>query len=560
MDSSGMGSNSVWLQQNVRNEPLVSFDTSHETFSNQHNDKALRKRKFFSTELEDRQVIVPSNKIFVTEEKIEKELETIPLKLSNNTTSVNNSLAAPLTEMNNQNGQSPIINELGEDNDEFSTQTDSPDLARKSVTVIDDEDDNDERATVDDIQRLELHQFIKDSWKKNGGFVNTEETSLLNRLFEMERKKLSMQLVPYMPVIPSNVKNNNVAQSNTSVNFEKQVVDDKDNSTTIINNEHQLNNNENIDHSHLFKKPFSLNLPPLPDVYTVEEPPEIDEIIQGTMKRSYSQSANDSNNLSIVEIKDDMPSKLFCNTSTNGYIGQESQPLHFISEPPTLRTSVATTHTQFNITRVRDCFVNCIQADGSLLINEYKNAYEELCTFVSSLGVVFDFATKDLRNKLLILEEHLKIDPTNYETIQKMVDYEVRTGRCRTKELLTKMEAGKPLPNGCRTLLRLHRALGFIKLFLSEMRLAPTDASSAKIAWNAYTSTLGRYHAWIIQQTIHAAIKLTIPTREQLIEKMICNRSAEELDAIARDLVEACNKIEQTTQDLYEKNNLLNLT
>ena len=53
--------------------------------------------------------------------------------------------------------------------------------------------------------------------------------------------------------------------------------------------------------------------------------------------------------------------------------------------------------------------------------------------------------------------------------------------------------SGKPLPNGCRTLLRLHRALAFISAFLNEMRTAPDDASSASIASNAYSATLARF-------------------------------------------------------------------
>ena len=38
-----------------------------------------------------------------------------------------------------------------------------------------------------------------------------------------------------------------------------------------------------------------------------------------------------------------------------------------------------TTCRQFDLKIARDAFVNCVQADGTLLLREYVRAYEELC-------------------------------------------------------------------------------------------------------------------------------------------------------------------------------------
>jgi hypothetical protein len=46
---------------------------------------------------------------------------------------------------------------------------------------------------------------------------------------------------------------------------------------------------------------------------------------------------------------------------------------------------------------------------------------------------------------------------------------------------------------------------------------------------------------------IHAAIKLTLPTRHDLVNKLISKRSPEEIDAYAEEIVHACNTIERTT-------------
>jgi len=214
---------------------------------------------------------------------------------------------------------------------------------------------------------------------------------------------------------------------------------------------------------------------------------------------------------------------------------------------------------QFDLKIVRDSFVNCIQPDNTLLLREYIRAYEELCVFVASLGTVFEWAIKDLNNKLIILTEHQNLDPVNYHSIQSMIDYEVNSERVRTKDTTLVLPSGKPLPNGCRTLLRLHRALAFISSFLSQMRMAPDDASSASIAWNAYSSTLGHFHSWPVRHTIHAAIRLTVPDRRTLISKLLNKRSFDEIYSLSADIVQSCNTIESMTQELFEIHHLTKL-
>ncbi|CAF0868023.1 unnamed protein product [Adineta ricciae] len=214
---------------------------------------------------------------------------------------------------------------------------------------------------------------------------------------------------------------------------------------------------------------------------------------------------------------------------------------------------------QFDLKVVRDAFVDCIQPDQNLLLHEYVRAYDELCVFVSSLGAIFDWAIKDLTHKLVILREHQRLDPINYHSIQSMIAHEVKTDRVKTKDTALTLPSGKPLPNGSRTLLRLHRALAFISSFLSQMRLASDNESSAAIAWNAYSSTLGHFHSWPVRHTIHAAIKLTVPDRGTLIDKLLNKRNPDEIETISIDIVESCNLIESKTQELFEKHHLTRL-
>ena len=58
---------------------------------------------------------------------------------------------------------------------------------------------------------------------------------------------------------------------------------------------------------------------------------------------------------------------------------------------------------------------------------------------------------------------------------------------------------------------------------------------------------------------IRAALKLTLPTRHDLINKLISKRTPEEIDVFAEDIVQACNTIERTTDQLFEAQGMTKL-
>ena len=58
---------------------------------------------------------------------------------------------------------------------------------------------------------------------------------------------------------------------------------------------------------------------------------------------------------------------------------------------------------------------------------------------------------------------------------------------------------------------------------------------------------------------IHAAIKLTVPDRQTLIRKLLSEGSSNDIDALSVDIVQSCNTIERTTQDLFDMHNLTEL-
>ena len=56
-----------------------------------------------------------------------------------------------------------------------------------------------------------------------------------------------------------------------------------------------------------------------------------------------------------------------------------------------------------------------------------------LFRFLNTLGTLFTFVTHDVNEKVDILENYLKDDPTHYKTIQSFLQYEVDNNLTKTK-------------------------------------------------------------------------------------------------------------------------------
>ncbi|CAF3489317.1 unnamed protein product [Rotaria sp. Silwood1] len=537
--------------------------------SNFWSNRGYRKRKVDANDFEDK----CQNKIFITEEILIKNMQTLSLDLS-------------------ENKNASIFHDLQDDEEENTNQNETDNVSRRGT-------------------RFELHKLLKDNLRKDD-----LQDSLINKLYDFERKKLSMQIVPYMPIYSlqanNNNNNNNPSMDEKEQEQENQNQNQNQNPSPII-----VKPVKKEDDDLLFKRPF----PPTP--YTVEEPPENTTKRTSKMKRSYSQSVRYNSNLSVIELKNDTNDYSFCPTESDYFIVEPSTPVvtdssascsksilqsnqpsiqiteyfdfpstsssntnnnNNFSKPleesmssaadtqiasnmttpceTTINSSevpIETPKKKFDLKILRDAFVNCVQPDNTLILSEYVRAYEELCTFVCSLGTVFEWATKDLSGKLIMLREHIRLDPINYDSIQSMILYEIESGRIQSRDTSIFIVPGKPLHNGCRTLLRLHRALAFLSAFLTQMRLAPDDASSATIACNAYSATLAQFHLWPVRYTIMGAIKLTLPSRQELVNKLLTDRSTDEINTYTDEIVQACNTIERTTQELFKTYNLTKL-
>ncbi len=113
----------------------------------------------------------------------------------------------------------------------------------------------------------------------------------------------------------------------------------------------------------------------------------------------------------------------------------------------------------------------------------------QLNRFCYQLGYVFKFVTKDVVDKLGILQSFVDRDrngPAHFDTIQKAIDYETEHNLIESNPT-----------NFARTLLRLHRALLFIIQLLQGLNESPLSESTGTIAGTCYDATLKNHRMYI---------------------------------------------------------------
>lgn len=161
---------------------------------------------------------------------------------------------------------------------------------------------------------------------------------------------------------------------------------------------------------------------------------------------------------------------------------------------------------------------------------------------------MFGFVSSDVIEKIGILRDYRKsLDAEKYASVQGMLKHEVKEGTT----------ANKKKASGARTLLRLHRALEFISELLVKIKDTDNSIKFSGVAIKAYDDTLAKHHPWLVKKAVHVAMYM-LPSRQDLLKKMNVNDDEEGRKSLG-DLVNELNEIYKVCQDLYAKDNLLDL-
>lgn len=172
--------------------------------------------------------------------------------------------------------------------------------------------------------------------------------------------------------------------------------------------------------------------------------------------------------------------------------------------------------------------------------------------FLNTLGNVFAFISKDAVGKVKILEGYLDGDSrVHYLTVQSMVQHEL------DNQLVDVSRRGAHPDSGCRTLLRLHRALRWLQLFLERLRVSGQDDSTSVMCADAYNQSLSQHHPWVVRKAAGLAF-CVLPGRTAFFEVM--NVGPEErVVSVLGEALPLISEVHRITEALYAQHGLLDL-
>ncbi|XP_026188526.1 ceramide-1-phosphate transfer protein [Mastacembelus armatus] len=213
---------------------------------------------------------------------------------------------------------------------------------------------------------------------------------------------------------------------------------------------------------------------------------------------------------------------------------------------------VASEDQRFCLREVLDTFRLSLSEKKEVYLEHYVAGWRGLVKFLNSLGSVFSFISKDAVNKIQILVSYLNGENgSQYVTVQSMVKYELEN------DFVDQTKRGSHPESGCRTLLRLHRALRWLELFLERLRTSTEDSKTSVMCAEAYNESLAQYHPWVIRKAAGMAF-CVLPGRSAFFEVMNVG-PPEQVVAMLGEALPLISEVYQITEDLYTQHNLLNL-
>ncbi|XP_035413610.1 ceramide-1-phosphate transfer protein [Cygnus atratus] len=206
----------------------------------------------------------------------------------------------------------------------------------------------------------------------------------------------------------------------------------------------------------------------------------------------------------------------------------------------------------FSLREVLSAFQAAVTERREVLLGPYLRGWRGLVRFLNSLGAIFSFISKDAVAKIQIMESYCGGErQEEYRTLQSMVAYELASG------LVDLQRRSEHPDSGCRTVLRLHRALRWLQLFLEGLRTAQEDSKTSTICTDSYNASLATYHPWVVRKAATVAF-CALPSRNAFLEIMNVG-TPEEAVVMLGDALPHISSVYGITEELYAQHKLLNL-
>ncbi|XP_035034301.2 glycolipid transfer protein domain-containing protein 2 isoform X1 [Hippoglossus stenolepis] len=221
---------------------------------------------------------------------------------------------------------------------------------------------------------------------------------------------------------------------------------------------------------------------------------------------------------------------------------------------------------------------------SDVLLPPYLSSWDELVKFMEALGPMVGLISKEIESKTSIIRQLALLSEGNPEAelgldLNSINSVDTEAGTKNSVEASEHVDAyhsvrsmiwvelnrgvvdfNHQTDSGCRTLLRLHRALLWLKLFLEKISETPVAGrlrTPSELCREAYKSTLAKHHTWFVRKAAELAF-IAMPERG-FFYRLVCVQDQEELSAMLRRVVQAIGEVYDRTQKALEDNDMLNL-
>ncbi|KAL0994322.1 hypothetical protein UPYG_G00120630 [Umbra pygmaea] len=223
---------------------------------------------------------------------------------------------------------------------------------------------------------------------------------------------------------------------------------------------------------------------------------------------------------------------------------------------------------------------------NDVLLQPYLASWDELIKFMEALGPMVGLISQEIETKTSIIRElalqelaesdegevGLAVGKASgntghgggglertealgaghaYLSVHSMIQTELSRGL---------VDFHKTTESGCRTLLRLHRALLWLQSFLMKLAERPVDGrlrSPSDLCREAYQNTLAQHHSWFVRRAAEIAF-IAMPERG-FFYRLMCVTNQEEASVVLSRVVQAIGEVYERTQGALEVHGMLDL-
>ncbi|XP_022044346.1 glycolipid transfer protein domain-containing protein 2 isoform X2 [Acanthochromis polyacanthus] len=221
---------------------------------------------------------------------------------------------------------------------------------------------------------------------------------------------------------------------------------------------------------------------------------------------------------------------------------------------------------------------------SDVLLQPYLSSWDELVKFMESLGPMVGLISKEIETKTSVIrqlalqaeespEAELSPDVHSINSgntvvgTKSNVEASEHAGAYHSVRSMIWVELNRGLvdfhhqsDSGCRTILRLHRALLWLKLFLEKLAETPVAGrlkSPSDLCREAYQRTLANYHTWFVRRAAELAF-IAMPERGFFF-RLVCVQNQDQLSIVLTRVAQAIEEVYSRTQKALEENGMLDL-